>query len=303
MKSIFIKDQNFIHLPEPVCAAIGNFDGVHLGHQKLIAECKRHGYKSAVLTFYPHPSVFLKKIPNYPLVTPLEHKADILARMGIDYLIVIEFNDEMASMPKADFINHLKGMNIVSCVCGYDFTFGKRAEGTIADLAKEFEFYEVKKFVFDDVRVSSTYIRELIASGNVKEANRLMGRTYSIRGKVVFGSQNGRLIGFPTANIDYKNYFVPGNGVYYVNVKIDGIVYLGMCNVGHNPTFNFSNKIKIEVNVFGLDEDIYDNTIEVFFVNRIREEIQFSSQEELIEQLKKDKALCLELAADANYTK
>jgi len=130
-----------------------------------------------------------------------------------------------------------------------------------------------------------------------------MGRTYSIRGRVVFGSQNGRIIGFPTANIDYRNYFVPGNGVYYVNVKIDGVVYLGMCNVGHNPTFNFSNKIKMEVNIFGLDEDIYDSVIEIFFVERIREEIQFNSKEELIKQLKNDKAICLELAGNANYTK
>ena len=112
MKTIFIKDKKFEALTEPVCAAIGNFDGVHLGHQKLIEECKRHGYKSAVLTFYPHPSVFLKKIVNYPLVTPLEHKQDILARMGINYLIVVEFDDELANMPKDEFIRQMKFMNI-----------------------------------------------------------------------------------------------------------------------------------------------------------------------------------------------
>ncbi len=303
MKSIFIKDKNFFPLPEPVCAAIGNFDGVHLGHQKLIEECKRHGYKSAVLTFYPHPSVFLKKIPNYPLVTPLEHKADIISRMGIDYLIVVEFDEELAKMPKEEFIENLKYMNIKSCVCGYDFTFAKKAEGTIADLKEHFEFYEVKKFIFDDVRVSSTYIRELLGMGNVFEANRLLGRQFSIRGNVVFGSQNGRVIGFPTANIDYKNYFLPASGVYFVNVKIDGELHLGMCNIGHNPTFNFTLEHRLEVNVFGLDEDIYGSSVEVIFVQRIRPEIKFDGVESLIKQLKIDKAKCLELAGDMNYTK
>ncbi len=303
MKSIFIKDKQFVPLPEPVCAAIGNFDGVHKGHQKLIEECKKHNLKSAVLTFYPHPSVFLKKIPNYPLVTPLEHKTEILSKMGIDYLIVVEFNDEMANMPKEEFIRNMKFMNIKSCVCGYDFTFGKRAEGNIRDLEKEFEFYEVKKYIFDDVRVSTTYIRELLSAGDVHEANRLLGRSFSIRGRVVYGSQHGRLIGFPTANVEYKNYYIPGNGVYFVNVKIDGNVYLGMCNIGHNPTFNFNERKQLEVNVFGFDEDIYNQTVEVFFIERIRNEKKFDSKEDLIKQLKIDKAQCLELAGNINYTK
>lgn len=303
MKSIFIKDKNFIALPEPVCAAIGNFDGVHLGHQKLIDECKRHGYKSAVLTFYPHPSVFLKKIPNYPLVTPLEHKTDILSRMGIDYLIVVEFDEELADMPKEEFIKNMKFMNIKACVCGYDFTFARRAEGNIRDLEKFFEFYEVKKFIFDDVRVSTTYIRELLSAGNVHEANRLLGRYFSIRGNVVFGSQNGRIIGFPTANVNYKNYFLPGNGVYFVNVKIDEVYYFGMCNIGHNPTFNFQEQKKMEINIFNFDEDIYGSNIEVIFIEKIRNEQKFNNVDELVEQLKKDKQKCLEFAGDQNYTK
>ncbi len=303
MKSIFIKDKNFVTLPEPVCAAIGNFDGVHLGHQKLIDECKRHNYKSAVLTFYPHPSVFLKKIPNYPLITPLEIKTDILSRLGIDYLIVIEFNLEMASMPKDEFIEKMKFMNIKSCVCGYDFTFGKMAEGTIRDLAKEFEFYEVKKYVFDDVRVSSTYIRELLSSGDVFKAKRLLGRPYSMRGRVKFGNQQGRLIGFPTANIDYKNYFVPKTGVYFVNVKIDNVLYLGMANIGHNPTFNFKENIELEVHIFNFDDDIYDNQVEVIFINRIRDEKRFNNKDELINQLKKDRSECLNYAGDLYLTK
>ena len=303
MKSIFIKDKNFQTLPEPVCAAIGNFDGVHLGHQKLIAECKRHGLKSAVLTFYPHPSVFLKQIPNYKLVTPLQKKTDILARMGIDYLIVVEFDNELASMSKEDFIAAMHRMNIKSVVCGYDWTFGKRAEGTVADVAKEFEFYEIKKLVLDNVRVSTTYIRELLAIGNISRANKLLGRHFSIKGNVVYGTQHGRLLGFPTANVDYKNYFLPASGVYFVNVEVDSVLYLGMANIGHNPTFNFQDERKLEVNIFGLDEDIYGNSIEVFFIEKIRPEVKFTSVEELTKQLKLDKEKCLELASDINLTK
>lgn len=303
MKSIFIKDKNFTPLPEPVCAAIGNFDGVHLGHQKLIEECKRHNLKSAVVTFYPHPSVFLKKIPDYRLVTPLEHKAEIFSRLGIDYLIVVEFDNELAQMSKEEFIKNMKFMNIQAFVAGYDFTFAKKAEGNIKDLAQNFEFYEVKKFIFDDVRVSTTYIRELLTNGNVHEANRLLGRQFSIRGNVVFGSQNGRIIGFPTANVDYKNYLLPASGVYFVNVKVDGIIYLGMCNIGHNPTVKYVDERRMEVNIFNLDDDIYGDNIEVIFVEKIRNETKFSSIEELRLQLCKDKAKCLELAGKLNYTK
>ncbi len=303
MKSIYIKDKKFTGLPEPVCAAIGNFDGVHLGHQKLIEECKRHGYKSAVLTFYPHPSVFLKKIPNYPLVTPLEKKTDVLSKMGIDYLIVVEFNEEIAAMPKEEFIEALHAMNIKACVCGYDFTFARRAEGNITDLAKEFEFYEIKKYVLGDVRVSTTYIRELLTEGNVEEANKLLGRQFSIRGNVIYGLQNGRVMGFPTANIDYKNFFLPKNGVYFVNVIVEGVPYLGMANIGHNPTIDYQDKVRLEVNIFNLDDDIYGENIEVYFIKRIRDEKRFKSVDELIKQLKEDKALSLEYAGDLNYTK
>lgn len=303
MKIITIKDLNFECISEPLCAAIGNFDGVHLGHQKLIEECKRHGYKSAVLTFYPHPSVFLKKIPDYQLITPMEHKADLFSRMGIDYLLIVEFNEKIAHVSKEAFISWMKQMNIKACVCGYDFTFGRKAEGTILDLAREFEFYEVKKYVFDDVRVSSTYIRELLSIGAVDKVNRLLGRPFSIRGNVVYGSQKGRLIGFPTANIDYKNYFLPANGVYFITAIINQQFYFGMCNVGNNPTFNFSLKNKMEVHLFGLDADIYGERIEVIFHQRIRMEQSFPSVEALTKQLAIDKTTCYQLSKDFNLTK
>lgn len=293
MKTIFIKDMNVQQLPEQVCAAIGNFDGVHLGHQKLIEECKRHGLKSAVLTFNPHPSVFIKKIPNYPVITPIDKKAEIIESMGIDYLIVIEFNDKVMNMPKEEFMNLMRKIGIKSCVCGYDFTFGIYAEGNIKDLDENFEFYEIKKFIYENVRVSTTYIRELLSMGNVSEAKKMLGRPFSIRGMVVHGNQNGRKLGFPTANIEYKNYFLPENGVYYVKVLYDNKEYDGMCNIGHNPTVKFQEDLRLEVNIFNLDLDLYGKNIEIFFIDRIRGEVKFQSLDELKTQLKNDKDKCI----------
>ena len=302
MKSIFIKDKNFTPLPEPVCAAIGNFDGVHLGHQKLIDECKRHGYKSAVLTFYPHPSVFLKKIPNYPLITPLEKKTDIISRLGVDYLIVVEFDDEISQMPKDEFIQIMKYMNIKSCVCGYDFTFGRRAEGNISDLIKEFEFYEVKKFIFDDVRVSSTYIRELLSDGNVHEANRLLGRTFSITGKVKYGNQKGRFLGFPTANIqlDDTDKLLPADGVYAVQVEVEDRCYGGMLSIGKRPTIDNGSDRSIEVYILHFDGDLYGQPMTVHLLEHTRDEVKFSSKEELAVQLQKDKEQIEKLLKDSD---
>ena len=303
MRIINIKDKDFELIHEPLCAAIGNFDGVHIGHQKLIEESKRHGLKSAILTFYPHPSIFLKNIKDYKLLTPMEHKADLFSRMGIDYLIIIEFNTEIANLDKDEFINWMKKLNIKACVCGHDFSFGAKALGTPFDLYRHFETYIINKYSVNNVRVSTSYIKELLDQGNVEYANKLLGRDFSIRGKVVYGSQEGRLIGFPTANIDYRNYYLPINGVYFVGVKLNNVLYYGMCNVGNNPTFNYSYTKRLEVHVFGLNEDIYGQNVEVFFFKNIRKEIKFKSKEELVEQLKKDKLECYLLSSNMNYTK
>ena len=294
MKTIYIKNNQFNSIDDEICAAIGNFDGVHLGHQELINECKIHNLKSGVITFDPHPSIFLKKIPNYPLLTPIKEKKKILESLGIDYLIIIEFNNEMALMPKEEFIQLLIKLNIKSLVAGYDFTFGKMAEGDIRDLAKHFHVYEIKKYNLDGIRVSTTYIRELLASGNVLEASKLLGRNYSISGVVEYGNQKGRLIGFPTANINYENFFLPKGGVYSVLVYLDNKIYKGICNIGNNPTFNYSSTKKLEVHIINLDEYIYDKKIKIEFIDRIREEMKFSSADELVNQLKLDKCYVLD---------
>ncbi len=294
MEIIIVKDLNFIPLKEPVCAAIGNFDGVHLGHQQLIEESKRHNLKSAVLTFAPHPNIFLKNIPNYPLVTPIDHKIEIIKNMNIDYIIIVEFDARIARMDKEDFIKAMKKMNIKAVVCGYDFTFGDKALGSTRDLAKEFEFYEIPKYSIDNVRVSTTYTRELLSYGNVKEASKLLGRVFSIKGKVIDGNKVGRELGFPTANIDYGRYILPKDGVYMCKVIANGKDYIGITNIGNNPTLNFCEEKRCETHIIDFNENLYDNVIEVFFYDRIRGEKKFSSKEDLLMQISKDKNLCIE---------
>ena len=167
--------------------------------------------------------------------------------------------------------------------------------GSIKDLEKEFEVLEIDKILIDNVRVSSTYIKELLSDGNIILANQLLGRKYMISGNTFIGSQMGKTIGFPTANIDYKNYFLPKNGVYLVRVNVNNNFYFGMCNIGHNPTFNFQNKLRLEVNIFKIDEILYDKYIEIEFLERIREEIKFKNIEELKHQLNMDKERCLKI--------
>lgn len=289
MKVLNININQIPQLNDEICAAIGNFDGLHLGHQKLIEESKKHGYKSAVLTFFPHPSVYLKGIFNYELLTPIEHKIEIIEKMGIEYMIIIEFNQEMAKMDRNDFILLLKKLNIKACVCGYDFSFGYKAQGSIKDLKKEFALFEVEKFILNDIRVSSTYIRELLNYGEVALANKFLGRTYSLKGEIIYGNQVGTKIGFPTANIKTGKYFLPKNGVYAVKVKYKNQFFLGMLNIGNNPTINFVPEKRVEVHILEFNQMIYGEMIEVFFYSRIRSEKKFNSKEELLQQLNADR--------------
>lgn len=298
MKIIQIKEGNFLSLEDELCAAVGNFDGVHLGHQALINECRKHGYKSAVLTFYPHPSLFIKHLPSYSFLTPMSHKIDLLEEMGIDYLIIVGFSAKLAMMPKDEFITNMKKLNIKAIVCGYDFTFGVKGSGNVGDLKKEFMVFEMPKISIENVRVSSTYIKELLVEGEIEEAKNLLGRTYSIRGEVIYGNQVGRKLGYPTANIAYGKYVLPKNGVYAVKVLYEGKYYAGMLNIGNNPTLNFSEEKRLEVHIIGFDSMIYAKTLEVFFIKRIRSEKKFNNKEELLQRLKEDKEKCFEIVKD-----
>lgn len=295
MKIIKIDNLNQIESLPPVCATIGAFDGLHKGHLELIKRCLESNLNSAVITFNPDPDSILKKLTDYPILMTLEKKEEILEALGVDYFIIFEFTKEFSLLRKEEFINILKKLNVKQLVFGYDFRFGYKGEGSISDLKNHFIIDEVDKYQIDNVRVSSTYIKQLLADGNIDFANQLLGRNYSIKGYTFVGSQLGKSIGFPTANIDYKNCYLPKTGVYLVKVLGLDQEYFGMANIGHNPTFNFQNKLRFEVHIFNFDEILYGKELEICFLKPLREEIKFKNLEDLVKQLRNDKNKCIEI--------
>ncbi|MGM9971996.1 MAG: bifunctional riboflavin kinase/FAD synthetase [Anaeroplasmataceae bacterium] len=295
MEIINIKNLNPIDMNFDICAAVGNFDGVHLGHQKLIEECKKQGLKSAVLTFYPHPNTFIRDLPNYELLSPLDLKIKLMEREELDYLIIVEFSEEISMVDKDVFVDFMKKMRIVKVVCGYDFTFGYKALGTTQTLIENFDTIVVPKYIKNDVRISTTHIKDLLRQGEIHKASSFLGRNHVVVGKVMHGNSIGNSIGFPTANIDYHNALLPKNGVYFVRAYIDNNKYYGMANIGYNPTINYSIERKLEVNIFDLKENLYNKEVFIEIIERIRPEKKYDSKESLIAQLHKDKEFCLNL--------
>ena len=278
-----------LNLGKNLCATIGNFDGVHLAHQHLINECIKKGEKSVVITFYPHPITVLKTNFKYCFLTALNWKTEIIRKMNPDYLLIINFTRETALTRKDEFIKYLKDLGITKIVCGKDTFFGYKNEGTISDLEKEFEVTVIDDLYIDNMKVSSSNVKSLLEEGKVKQANKLLGRNYTIEGVVVEGFHNGQKLGYRTANLDILGNVPPKNGVYAVNVIHNKKKYLGMCNVGYNPTIGKLNTLKLETHIFDFDKMIYGDLIKVQFIDYIREETKFSSLEELKNQLKTDK--------------
>ena len=196
-------------------------------------------------------------------------------------------------MRALDFINEfIVKTNIKHIICGFDFHFGKNGEGNFETLIQneknDYEVSVIKKQEYNHHKISSSYLKEALTNGDVELVEKLLGRYYCVSGKVVHGLKNGRKIGFPTVNIDANNYFLPKNGVYGVIIVIDGKRYLGMANLGYNPTFNVLTKVSLEVNIFDFDQDVYGKNVTVFFIKKIRYEKRFNSIDELINQLNQD---------------
>jgi riboflavin kinase / FMN adenylyltransferase len=280
---------------------IGNFDGVHRGHQALFQKVKEWATRlqgeSVVMTFDPHPLQVLGIRPSLPFITPHERKLELIETCGIDVTIVLPFDKDFALMSARDFVRKLlvERIGIKGMVVGYDYRFGHGREGDIGFLRKigkeyEFEVDTVSQIQLDKTVVSSTAIRELIKEGELKEANRLLGRSYEIRGTVVVGQKRGaRLLGFPTANVDYlaSSQAVPKPGVYAVEVELEGEKLWGAANLGYNPTFGDAG-ITLEVHIIDFDREIYGMDIAVRFVDRLRDEKRFSGPQELALQIRGD---------------
>lgn len=286
--------------PEGQVIAIGDFDGVHLGHREVISRAIERarllGVPAAIMTFDPHPREVLGKAQYSKILTPIAEKMRLFAELGVDQVYIVHFTPELARVSPEDYYkNMLYPLKPRAIVVGFDFTFGHRGQGTaetLAKLAKAGESIEViAPHNMDGEKISSTLIREQLHLGRLERVKPLLGRHYRIQGKVVKGEGRGRKIGYPTANLEpLDRYVIPRQGVYAVRVYLDGESLKGVMNIGIKPTFHEDEEQPptLEVHILDRNEDLYGRTLEIEFAAYLRPEMKFSSVEMLIEQIAKD---------------
>ena len=278
--------------------AIGQFDGLHIAHKELVKitleSAKINNYKTAIMTFDPHPDYVLGKEEKNLRVMTIEEKAAMLENLGIDFLIIIKFDKEVSSLsPRQFIIDYLFTINVKEVVVGSDFVFGKNGSGT-GEMIFELSGQTIKGVVVPEMKVDNEKIgtcklKKLLKNGEVNEIKKWLGRNFSIIGIVEEGRKIGREIGFPTVNLSLREDFVDiKKGVYAVHVYYQCKKYYGISNVGNNPSFNFKNNVSLETFIFDFNENIYGKFVTIEFVDFIREEIKFSSREELISQINSD---------------
>lgn len=282
--------------------ALGHFDGVHRGHQqvinKAIKTAKERGIASAVMTFDPHPKAILGQGEQYSqILTPLAAKMKLFQELGVDYAFVVTFDMQFSQITPEDFVEHvLQRLNVVNVVAGFDFRFGAKGAGTTDVLrqicAPSISVEIVSAFVIDNMKVSSTLIREYLEQGEIEQANHLLGRKFAVEGTVVQGDQRGRTIGFPTANLRLSApYLTIRLGVYAVIAYLGNRMFYGVLNHGMKPTFYAEDIVPVmEAHLFDFSEDIYGEHIEIEFVKFIRSEQRFAGIQQLIEQISQDAA-------------
>lgn len=281
---------------------IGNFDGVHLGHQALIHEVIDKAVSisgtSMAMTFEPHPIRVLNGGNHPPLITMLDQKIELIERMDLDVLVVIPFTREFAALSPRAFVEDIliRRLGMVTIVVGKDYTFGRNREGTVGMLKTFAELFDFELVLADWIgahrapegRISSTRIRDLVLEGNVLDVQPLLGRYYQVRGTVSTGrDRGGKLLGFPTANINLQDELCPKTGVYAVTVECGLEFFDGVANIGYSPTFD-DHLFTVEVHILDFNRNIYGQNMRVNFIQRIRDELKFSSVSDLAEQIKRD---------------
>ena len=278
--------------------AIGNFDGLHLGHQKVIKEAKQKAKKNkipfGVMTFEPVPVMFFnKKIKNHR-INSLEQKKTQLKKFKLDFLIIIKFNKSFSSLSAEEFINKIifKKTKCKYLYVSKNFRFGFKRQGNIKTLKKfekkyQFQNIVTKPYKKGNQTISSTFLRKKIRLGKFSEVNKLLNRNWSINGKVIKGRRRGRKIGFPTCNLKLSDYVVPKLGVYAVKVKSNNFYKNGVANIGYRPTFN-GQHLLLETNIFGINKNLYNKVISIRFKKFIRPEKKFKNLEHLKKQIKVD---------------
>ncbi len=296
-------------LKNPV-ATIGNFDGVHMGHRQIFRKLKQAAKEldgvSVVITFAPHPLKVLPSGKKLSLISTYDEKEQLLQASGIDYLIIIPFTKQFASLTATEFVREVLvgAIGIRKLIIGYDYAFGRNREGNIGllrSLGAEYGFVvEVLEPIWDGKTIfSSTIIRKMIRDGNVRDVVAPLGRHFSMGGKVVHGHHRGKVLGFPTANLQTEKELIPKNGVYAVKVKIDRSMYDGACNIGPNPTFG-DDVVAIEIFIFDFEGDLYGRELQVYFVVRIRDERKVPDAAALQKAIANDVARCREILKDAS---
>lgn len=294
----------------PMAATIGMFDGVHRGHRLVIdhlrKEASARGLQTAVVTFTTHPQLLFHPDSGLRLLTSAAKKEQLLAQTGVDCTLLLSFTRELAAVTAADFMALLRRRcNVRLLVVGYDHHFGRRTDGeSFADYhcyGESLGMEVVAAPALGEGTVSSSAIRKLLAEGDVRGAEKMLGRRYTLAGTVVGGRQNGRLIGFPTANIDLggEPLLVPADGVYATEVTVDGARRGGMLNIG-TPTVDGATRRTIEVNIFDFGSDIYGSRIELEFVARVRDERRMAGLDDLCNQLKADRQTIKEILTQSS---
>ena len=298
---------------------IGTFDGVHIGHQKVLSKlvnsAKKNSASSVLLTFFPHPRMVLQKDSHIKLINTIEERIELLRKTGLDALVVHEFTEDFAEKTALDFVknvlvDHLKISNLI---IGYDHRFGKNREGNFDQLTEYgktfgFKVNKISQQEIDHITISSTKIREAIELGNIEEANRYLGYYFMLTGEIVKGKNLGEKIGFPTANLFIEETYklLPKTGSYIVKSEIENQTVYGMMNIGHNPTVK-GKKQTIEIHFFNFNKDLYGKKIQIDVLKFLREEQKFASVEDLKNQLEIDKKKSLTMIKnhgfDLNYKK
>lgn len=295
-------NQTDISIKQPTAVTIGTFDGVHIGHRKiidrLIESARNENLESCILTFFPHPRMVLQPDIDLKLINTISERIQILKSTGIDNLIVYPFTKEFSRLHAQEYIEKIlvQKLNAKRVIIGYDHHFGKNRTADIQDLRTfgeryDFNVEEISKQDIESVSVSSTKVRKALHNGELERANRYLGSNFFLSGKVVKGRQMGKELGYPTANlfIQEKYKLIPKKGVYVVKSEVAGKTVFGMMSIGTNPTFGVMDQT-IETHFFDLKTDLYGETLQIELLKRIRDEEKFDSKEDLIQVMKKDEA-------------
>ncbi|MBN2869021.1 MAG: bifunctional riboflavin kinase/FAD synthetase [Flavobacteriaceae bacterium] len=299
---LIVKENNSNH----TVLTIGTFDGVHIGHQKIIKRLvevsKIKNLTPSLLTFFPHPRMVLQKDANIKLINTIDEKKDILKRFGISNLVIKEFTKEFSRLTAEDFVKNIlvEDLKAKHIIIGYDHHFGRNRNANIDDLKQfgksfDFDVEEISKQDINDVAVSSTKIRAALKEGDIKTANTYLGYNFMLTGKVIDGKKLGKTINYPTANLYIEETYklIPKHGVYVVKSTIDNKEVFGMTNIGYNPTVNGKHQT-IETHFFDFNKNLYGKNLKIELLQRLRDEQKFSSVEELQSQLHIDKKNALE---------